>query len=347
MESFFKTFLPIKWAIFISFVVLSVESRFLCLSELISAPRQLYFQNPGTPVMEGLICFHDKAMLLVTFIVFSVGFVLFRCVTLFESKPDGRRPDRFIHSTLIEVVWTVLPALMLLNLAVPSFSLLYSIDELPGSQGTLKCIGHQWYWAYEYSEYSAGRELPVNCIEDSFPKEAVFQEDVKPSQSWEFTGITSESMCFFEMENNLLVLTGYPGFNSMSLKELIEGKGLLDFRKHIVSGNTGESSVIGYSTESYLVDDSVGVGKEFYRLLSVDNSAKIPVKKHIRILITSADVLHSWAVPSLGIKVDACPGRLNQASTYLNRIGKHYGQCSELCGVNHGFMPIVVESVSM
>jgi heme/copper-type cytochrome/quinol oxidase subunit 2 len=323
MKSFFKTVLPIKWALFISFIVLSVESRFVCLSELISAPRQLYFQNPETPVMEGLICFHDKAMLLVTFIVFSVGFVLFRCVALFESKSDGRRPDRFIHSTVIEVVWTVLPALMLLNLAVPSFSLLYSIDELPGSQGTLKCIGHQWYWAYEYSEYSDGHQAPANSIGTDSSKEVALLLDgfVEPT---DFGVVSPED-----------------------ISSLSEPFSIHDICDRNLFGNTSEFPVISYSTESYLVDDSVGVGNEFYRLLSVDNSAKIPVKKHIRILITSADVLHSWAVPSLGIKVDACPGRLNQASTYLNRIGKHYGQCSELCGVNHGFMPIVVESVGM
>ena len=99
-----------------------------------------------------------------------------------------------------------------------------------------------------------------------------------------------------------------------------------------------------FKTESYLVEEAVE--GPFYRLLSVDNTAKIPSKTHIRLLITSADVLHSWSVPSLGIKVDACPGRLNQAATFLNRLGvRHYGQCSELCGVNHGFMPVVLESV--
>jgi cytochrome c oxidase subunit 2 len=265
-----KNIFSIKWVIKTTLFLLAVESQFICLSELLSAPWQMYFQNPETSVMEGIIGFHDKAMSLATFIVSFVGYFLCRCVLDYKNKNDGRVSERFIHNTYLEVAWTVFPGLLLLNLSLPSFSLLYSMDDLPYSQGTLRCVGHQWYWSYEYSE--------------TF----VYDELINPS--------------FFARMDSI-------------------------------------------KTESYLVDS--GFEKEFYRLLSVDNTAKIPEKTHVRLLVTSADVLHSWCIPSLGIKIDACPGRLNQASVYLSRVGvKHYGQCSELCGVNHGFMPIVLEAYS-
>jgi hypothetical protein len=119
-------------------------------TELLSG--SLYFTDPASPIMSGIIEFHELAMVLVTFIVSFVGFTLFRCVFLFYDRKDVRKPERFIHHMGVEIVWTVLPALLLLNLVIPSLSLLYSIDELPLFQGTLKCIGHQWNWTYEYNE---------------------------------------------------------------------------------------------------------------------------------------------------------------------------------------------------
>jgi cytochrome c oxidase subunit 2 len=170
--------------------------------------------------------------------------------------------QRFTHSSLLEIVWTIIPAVLLILIAVPSFALLYSLDELLDPQITLKIVGHQWYWSYEYSDYLA-----------SNPNE-------------------------------------------------------------------------GFGFDSYLVNaDDLTVGA--FRLLEVDNRVVLPVNTHIRLLVSAADVLHSWAVPSFGIKVDACPGRLSQASLFLKREGVFYGQCSEIFGVNHGFMPIVVKSVSV
>jgi cytochrome c oxidase subunit 1 len=114
---------------------------------------KLYFQDPFTPIMEGVICFHDKVMLLITFILFFVGFMLLRCVELFENKNDGRTSERFVDCPSIEVLWVMLPAILILNLGVPSFSLLYAIDELPETLATLKCVGHQWFWTYEFNLY--------------------------------------------------------------------------------------------------------------------------------------------------------------------------------------------------
>ena len=170
-------------------------------------------------------------------------------------------PSKIIHGTVIEVAWTVTPSLILMIIAVPSFALLYSMDEIVDPSITLKAIGHQWYWTYELSDYS-------------------------------------------ENDENSIVF------------------------------------------DSYMVpEDDLTLGQ--LRLLEVDNRVVLPIQTHVRVLVTAADVLHSWAVPSLGVKCDAVPGRLNQTSIFLQRPGVFYGQCSEICGVNHGFMPIVVEGVSL
>jgi heme/copper-type cytochrome/quinol oxidase subunit 2 len=340
MKTIINKILPFFLALTSLFFIL-VESQFKNLTESVSAPWQMYFHNPETPVMEGIINFHDKAMCLITFIVFAVGYILFRCVVLFENKNDNRLSEKFIHGTAIEIIWTILPALTLLNLAVPSFALLYSMDELPTPQGTLKCVGHQWYWTYEYS--------------DSYNKNPVIGGLIK-TQEFERTPSNinknptiSDSDDSISGDVNLLTR-----FNSIDEKgALISNRWGWDssIKNSLVSVTSFERApneeslpfFQEFETESYLVNEAVDF--EYHRLLSVDNSAKVPARRHIRILITSADVLHSWCVPSLGIKVDACPGRLNQTSTYLNRAGvKHYGQCSEICGVNHGFMPIVLES---
>jgi len=171
----------------------------------------------------------------------------------------------FNHHTPIEIAWTVTPALILMLIAVPSFALLYSIEEFVEPSLTVKCTGHQWYWCYEYS----------NC------KNA-------------------------------------------------------DIAEHLD----------GYKFESYMVPtDDLEAGS--LRLLEVDNRLSVPTNAHVQITVTAADVLHCWAVPALGIKVDACPGRLNQTSIFIKRPGIFYGQCSEICGINHGFMPIVVAGVDM
>jgi cytochrome c oxidase subunit 2 len=146
--------------------------------------------------------------------------------------------------------------------AVPSFALLYSIDEILDPAVTLKVVGHQWYWSYEYSDYSSEDGETIN-------------------------------------------------FDSYMIPE----------------------------------DDLSDMGQ--LRLLEVDNRVILPINTHIRVIVTAADVLHCWGIPSFAMKVDACPGRLNQTSLFIKRAGTFYGQCSEICGVNHGFMPIVVEGVEL
>lgn len=224
---------------------------------------QFGFQDPATPMAEGMISFHHYLMFFVLIIGIIVCWLMYKAVTLFNIDVHPT-PQKFTHSPALEIIWTVIPAVILLILAAPSFSLLYSLDETIDPDLTLKIIGHQWYWSYEYSD-------PI-ILEDE----------------------------------NLTEVAGDIAFDSYLIQEADLELGQL-------------------------------------RLLEVDNRLALPVNKHIRLLITSADVLHCWAVPSFGIKVDACPGRLSQASLFILREGSYYGQCSEICGVNHGFMPIVVD----
>lgn len=239
---------------------------------------QFGFQTPNSPVMEGIIKFHDDLMVFLTFILFFVVYMIYACIEEFLDKSSKSRAgiklpaySTFIHHPKLEIIWTILPALILVNLALPSFSLLYSIDEIVEPTFTFKAVGHQWYWSYEIM---SGNELA----------ETVLGTD----------------------------------------------------------NSTGELNFEDTSFDSYmLAEEDLIRGKENHRrLLTVDNHLPLPVAQNVRVLVTSADVLHSWAVPSLGVKLDACPGRLNQTWLLIDRAGFYYGQCSELCGVNHGFMPI-------
>lgn len=219
---------------------------------------QISFQDPATPVMEGIIVLHHDLLFLLTIIGVAVGWILAKTTYLF-SYTRNPIPSQINHNTAIEVVWTITPSLILMVIAIPSFALLYSIDEVIDPSVTLKVIGQQWYWQYEYCDFA-----------DKLNKTIQF--------------------------------------------------------------------------DSYMIaEDDLEEGQ--LRLLEVDNRVVLPTNMHIRVLITSGDVLHSWAIPSLGVKTDACPGRLNQVSLFIKREGVFFGQCSELCGVNHGFMPIVVEAV--
>lgn len=220
---------------------------------------QFDFQDPASPIMEGIINLHHDLMFFLVIIAVFVLWVLLRTVYLFD-RSRGHEPSKVVHGTVLEIVWTIVPSFILLAVAIPSFALLYAIDEASDPAITIKVIGHQWYWVYEYSDYT----------------------------------VDSSSLTF----------------------------------------------------ESFMVPEAdLKLGQ--LRLLEVDNRIVVPTNTHIRFLITSADVLHSWAVPALGVKVDAMPGRLNQATVFIKRDGVYYGQCSEICGVNHAFMPIVVESVPL
>lgn len=213
---------------------------------------QLAFQDSASPISQELVLFHDYIMFILTIILFVVGWLIVKALVnknYYKFLVDG---------TTIEFVWTMIPAVVLIFIAFPSLQLLYTMDEIIEPSLTIKAVGHQWYWSYEYSDY-----------------------DTEP----------------------------------------------LEF-------------------DSYMVPTS-DLEQGDMRLLEVDNRVVIPINTHVRVLITGADVIHSWTVPSLGVKADAVPGRLNQVSFFLNRPGVFYGQCSEICGSEHSFMPIVVEGVSL
>nr|YP_009132904.1 cytochrome c oxidase subunit II [Illex argentinus]AKA67031.1 cytochrome c oxidase subunit II [Illex argentinus] len=211
---------------------------------------QLGFQDACSPLMEQIIFFHDHAMfaiIMVLTMVMYMSMILmtnkFSCLNITESQK-------------IETIWTIAPAVILLFLALPSLRLLYLLDETNDPLITIKTMGHQWYWSYEYSD-------------------------------------------FLDIE----------------------------FDSYMIPTNDLE------------------LGN--FRLLETDHHLILPMKTNTRIIVSSADVIHSWAVPSLGVKVDAIPGRLNQLMLYPSRPGLYYGQCSEICGANHSFMPITLEIVNM
>nr|AKI32206.1 cytochrome c oxidase subunit II [Lethocerus indicus] len=210
----------------------------------------LTLQDANSPIMEQMIFFHDHAMMILAMITTMVGYLM---ASMLKNKLINRY---LLEGQTIELVWTIMPAVTLVFIALPSLRLLYLMDEMWNPIMTVKAIGHQWYWSYEYTDFS-------NVEFDSY---------MKPSS---------------EME-------------------------MMEFR-----------------------------------LLDVDNRMMMPMNTQIRLLVTAADVLHSWAMPSLGIKIDATPGRLNQGSISIMRPGLMFGQCSEICGANHSFMPIVVESTPM
>lgn len=198
-----------------------------------------------------------------------------------KNKANLRHMDiletrKITEHTLIEIIWTIIPSIILVLIAIPSFALLYAMDEIIDPKLTVKAIGYQWFWSYEYAH-------SYDFIEFNYLKD-------------------------------------YLGYNQRF------------FRNSLIY----DSVMI---TEADLIPG-------YHRLLEVDRQLILPVKTHIRIMITGADVIHSWSVPSFGIKVDAVPGRMSQIGLFVKYEGVFYGQCSELCGVNHGFMPIVVKVVS-
>nr|YP_010947230.1 cytochrome c oxidase subunit II [Oberthueria yandu]YP_010947399.1 cytochrome c oxidase subunit II [Oberthueria caeca]WGO62232.1 cytochrome c oxidase subunit II [Oberthueria yandu]WGO62440.1 cytochrome c oxidase subunit II [Oberthueria caeca] len=210
----------------------------------------LNLQNGASPLMEQIIFFHDHTLIILLMITILVGYLM---MNLFFNKYINRF---LLEGQMIELIWTILPAITLIFIALPSLRLLYLLDELNNPLITLKTIGHQWYWSYEYSDFHN-----------------------------------------IEFDSYMIPTNELPNNN--------------------------------------------------FRLLDVDNRIILPMNNQIRIMVTATDVIHSWTIPSLGIKVDANPGRLNQTNFFINRPGIFYGQCSEICGANHSFMPIVIESISI
>jgi len=221
----------------------------------------IYFQDSATPQMEGLIELHDNIMYYLIVILFSVGWILISIVRNYANSKTLISHKYLNHGTLIELIWTIIPALILFLIAFPSFKLLYLMDEVSDPSMSVLAEGHQWYWSYQYPDF---------------------------------------------LDSN---------------DEFIE-------------------------FDSYIVPES-DLEEGTLRMLEVDNRVILPELTHVRFIITAGDVIHSFSCSSLGIKADAYPGRLNQVSVFINREGVFYGQCSEICGILHSSMPIVIESVSL
>ena len=227
------------------------------------APRPwgLYFQDSASPQMEALVELHDNIMFYLVIILFGVAWILISIIRNYVYNKSPISNKYLNHGTLIELIWTITPALILILIAFPSFKLLYLMDEVTDPSLTVFVEGHQWYWSYQY-----------------------------------------------------------PDFISEDNEEL-------EFDSYLVP-------------ESDLEDGAL-------RMLEVDNRVILPELTHVRFIISSGDVIHSYACPALGIKCDAYPGRLNQISVLVNREGSFFGQCSEICGILHSSMPIVIESISL
>jgi cytochrome c oxidase subunit 2 len=232
-----------------------------------AVPWQLGLQAPATPVMEKLYDLHSGLLVLISIIAISVLLLLIYTCIRFRAK-NNPTPSKTTHNTLVEIIWTSVPILILIGIAIPSLRIHYFMDKAVDAQMTLKVTGYQWYWGYEY-----------------------------PDQG----GISYESHIFPNEQDTT---------RKVSLEE----------------------------------DRNQLAGEP--RLLSVDNPAIVPVNTTVRVLVTGNDVIHSWSVPAFGVKMDAIPGRVNETWFRATETGTFRGQCSQLCGVWHGFMPVVVKVVS-
>jgi len=241
--------------------ILAGVTALLCLLAVGSAdtlagqpvPWQVGFQDAGSPLMAELNSFHNMLMVIITVITLFVMGLLIYVMVRFNAKANPT-PSKTTHNTVLEVLWTVIPIVILVGIAIPSFKLLYYQNTIPEADMTIKAIGSQWYWTYEY-----------------------------PDEGFTFDALPV---------------------------------------------------------------DKADIGPDQIYLLSVDNDIVVPAGKVVRVIVTANAVLHSFAVPSLGFKVDAVPGRLNETWFYVNEPGMYYGQCSELCGAGHSFMPIAVRAVT-
>jgi heme/copper-type cytochrome/quinol oxidase subunit 2 len=336
----------------------------------------LGFSEPATPIMEGIIDFHNYIFF---FLVLILVFVLtIMCNILiyfwyFFENPTNKwdilfrdfiyENNKVTHGTVLEIIWTTLPALILITIAFPSFSLLYSMDEVMLPAFTLKVIGHQWYWSYEYTDQavvdmynSALNNKEDNLIENLLKdiQLSSYKIDLK-DEAFLQKIVEEKYQTFKEKNSSNYLMSLYLDWNKTGIKNLLEfymlhSSDYVNKMKELIA-NDGNNSVLSSGKlsidfDSYMVPESdLNLGD--HRLLEVTEHVVLPINTYIRILVSSADVLHSFAVPSLGIKADAVPGRLNQMSAYIKRQGVFYGQCSELCGVSHGMMPITVRAVNL
>ena len=237
-------------------ILLIISSFFISANAFADQPKdwQLGFQNPASDGMRDIVNFHNNLLLpiIIAISVFVLFLMLYACVRFRASANPN--PSKRTHNVTVEILWTLIPCLILIVMAVPSFKILYKQDTIPKADLTIKAVGYQWYWGYEYPD---------------------------------------ENIIF----------------------------------------------------ESYMIEEK-DLRADQPRLLTVDHEVVVPVNKVVKVLITANDVLHAWALPAFGVKRDAVPGRINETWFKAEKEGTYYGQCSELCGIKHAFMPITVKVVS-
>lgn len=228
-------------------------------SEVIGAPKEwgLGFQPSASPVKHEMVWFHNQLLLpMITVITVFVMLLLFYVMVRFNAKANPT-PSKTTHNTMLEVVWTLVPVILLVIVVIPSMRLLYMADKTSDAEMTLNIKGFQWYWGYQYPDH-----------------------------------------------------------------------GDIEFNAYMIP------------------DKDIDASKGQVRLLSTDNPVVLPIDTNIRLLVTANDVIHSFAMPALGVKIDAVPGRTNETWTRIEKVGTYFGQCSEICGINHGFMPIEIKAVT-
>jgi heme/copper-type cytochrome/quinol oxidase subunit 2 len=256
--------------------------------------------------------------------------------------------SKFTHNTTIEIVWTIIPSVILVFIGIPSFVLLYAMDEIIESDFIIKCIGHQWYWSYEIDcpsiiQSIADKDVKISCNKDNIEEilDYLVQYPINDSANENVdNGDENNDNDNIKIQVKLPqnVLDVYNEFFFKFFADSLENKKQVDNVSSDLLVNTNRHY---FNFSSYMINEGdLDLGK--LRLLEVDNPIFIPEKTHIDLLITANDVLHSWTIPSFGVKCDAVPGRINHANLFVERTGIFYGQCSEICGVNHGFMPIKI-----
>lgn len=284
---------------------------------------QINFQDPATAIMEGIIDLHNTIfffLIIITILVFYMFFVILRSFSyqwgnlldkfsywvMVNNKPAFIKKhfnwlilsqinknlisQRINHNSNLEIIWVILPAIVLVFIAIPSFTILYTMDEVFNSPIIIRVIGHQWYWSYEFTI------ITTYDIDDSL-------------RYYTLQWPSNDALCF----------------DPLSLKKWYKDEW----------------------TIRWVLAHRFWAWGQSVRLLAADYSILVPSHLHIQFLVTSDDVIHSWAVPALGVKIDCVPGRLNQVSVFIKRPGIFFGQCSEICGINHGFMPITIVAIPL
>lgn len=246
-------------------------------------PAGTALQEAVTPVMEDLVWLDNFLLIIITVIVIFVTALLGICIFKYDARKN-KEPATFTHNAVLEVVWTGVPILVLIIIAVPSLRLLFNQLDVPEADLTIKATGNQWYWSYEYPEEEISMDAYMIGSAATSAPDGTFPEDYEPTYNWTLNDDTKKTLEAF-----------------------------------------------GYQEDEFL--------------LATDTRVVVPVNKNVHVLVTGSDVIHAWAIPAFGVKIDTIPGRINETWFRAEKTGTYFGQCSELCGIQHSYMPIVVEVV--